>query len=254
MVIRETKRILLAPITWCSCLIFAIVILLGIAEDLSISDGGNGWFELLWLSENFGIGCLITPLIFPLAFAINAYEEKRNGYDWLLLLRSGYFRYCVSKTFSCLAGTVAAYTISMLMAVAMGCAINPSTIKNCTPEVLESFFPGGLWGNLANRANYWISLFVYLTGNSLNIALFSMIAVCTSVYATNLYIVCAVPFLLYRLGSYFGGIWDKMNYTLYAKPTASDSGLLQCLIMNALALLVLGCLYFCELKGKAYHA
>lgn len=252
MVKRELGRLLKAPVTYACIIIYMGVLFLGIIEDLR-AGSSIGWFEQFWLSENFGVACLIGTLIFPIAAAFGCYEERKGHYDWLVMMRSGYPKYCRSRVAAVVIGSMLMYVVSVALTVTVGSVFFPLVYRASNSEQLASYFPGGLWVWIAGRYGYWTSFFLYVLLNSLSVGIFSMVAVCVSVYSTNRYVICALPFFLYRIGTYLGGVLSRTAYSPFGRELQADGGAVNCIIMNLLAYLVLGYLYYFELKWRRTH-
>lgn len=251
MLLRELKRLFQSPLSYCCVLIYTGIMLLGIFPDLNTKTS-QGWFEKYWLTENYGVSCLITALIFPIAVASVCYEERRGGYDWLVVMRTGCRRYCLVKSAAACAGSVLLYLLSVLLFVCIGSVIDPGLLANCTGEALERYFQGAVWAGLAKDYGYWASFLLFVLLNALSIGIFGSLTVCLSVYSTNRYVICAFPFVIERLGGYVGGVLDRWHYipSVYASGTGT---IRQCILRSLAAYAVLGGLYLWEWKWRRRH-
>lgn len=253
MLYRELKRLFQSPLSYCCVLIYAGVMLLGILTDLS-GGTNQSWFGLYWYTENFGVSSLIAVLVFSIAVSAVCYEERRGGYDWLVMMRSGCGKYCFVKAAAACMGSILMYLLSTLLFVCIGSIIAPSTLSNCTAEGIERFFSvKGVWSELAEDYGYWASFAFYVLLNALSVGTFSIITVCLSVYCSNRYIICAFPFMIDRLGTYVGGILSRLNYTPFGHEYSADGRIVTCILWNLAACTVLGLLYLGEMKWRRSH-
>lgn len=251
---REIVQFFKMPISYGCMILYACILLMGILEDLSVGNGvSNGWFEQYWYAENFSIGQLVSPLIFPIAISGVCAEEQKGHYSWLVLMRSGYKKYCIQKMSAALIESILLYTVSIFIAVGIGSILFPTVLEMSTAESLAASYPGGLWGCLAIKSGYWFSFLLYVILNSLNIAIFSMMSICVSVFSANRYIIAALPFFLSRLGSFAGGWFAKITYTPFGKEWDADGGCVMCIIANLIAYLVLALIFITALKWRRRH-
>ena len=67
MIRREARRIVTSPLAWFCVVIYAAVLLMGIAETLKVKEAisDHGWLDLLCVSEEYGITTLVKNLVFP---------------------------------------------------------------------------------------------------------------------------------------------------------------------------------------------
>ena len=81
MIRREARRIVTSPLAWFCVVIYAAVLLMGIAETLKIKEAisDHGWLDLLCVSEEYGITTLVKNLVFPMSVASVYFDKKRNS-------------------------------------------------------------------------------------------------------------------------------------------------------------------------------
>ena len=84
MIRREARRIVSSPLAWFCVVIYAAVLLMGIAETLKIKEAisDQGWLDLLCVSEEYGITTLVKNLVFPMSVASVYFDEKKGKCDW----------------------------------------------------------------------------------------------------------------------------------------------------------------------------
>lgn len=84
MIRREARRIVTSPLAWFCVVIYAAVLLMGIAETLKIKEAisDQGWLDLLCVSEEYGITTLVKNLVFPMSVASVYFDEKKGKCDW----------------------------------------------------------------------------------------------------------------------------------------------------------------------------
>ena len=77
MIRREARRIVTSPLAWFCVVIYAAVLLMGIAETLKIKEAisDQGWLDLLCVSEEYGITTLVKNLVFPMSVASVYFDE-----------------------------------------------------------------------------------------------------------------------------------------------------------------------------------
>lgn len=148
MILREIKRILIAPLSWCCVFIYAAIMLVGISNELHY--GETGWMDLFHLTENYGIARLAKCLIFPMGAAACYYDERIGHSDWLKMMRSGRFRYCLEKTAVTVLGCVFLYLTSVAVFMIIGSIINPRIVE---AQRCGGMMQGGLWEKWANSGN-----------------------------------------------------------------------------------------------------
>lgn len=251
---REIVQLLRRPASYGCMILYACILLTGILEELSVGNGvSSGWFEQYWYAENFSIGQLVSPLIFSIAISGICAEEQKGHYNWLVLMRSGYKKYCIQKVSAAVIESIILYTASIILAVGMGSILFPDVFQASTAESLKASFPGGLWGTLATRVGYWLSFILYIILNSLNIGIFAIMAICISVFTSNRYIIAALPFFLSRLGSFAGGWFAKITYTPFGKEWDADGGCINCIVANLVVYLILSLIFVAELKWRRRH-
>ena len=80
MIRREARRIVTSPLAWFCVVIYAAVLLMGIAETLKIKEAilDQGWLDLLCVSEEYGITTLVKNLVFPMSVASVYFDEKKR--------------------------------------------------------------------------------------------------------------------------------------------------------------------------------
>lgn len=252
---REIAQLFKMPISYGCMILYACILLMGILEDLSIGTGisSNGWFQQYWYAENFSVGQLVSPLIFPIAISEICAEEQKGHYSWLVLMRSGYKKYCIQKLSAAIVESIILYTVSIFLAVCVGSILFPTVLEASTAKSLAASYPGGLWEKLAMKMGYWFSFFLYVLLNSLNIGIFSIMAICVSVFSVNRYVIAALPFFLSRLGSYAGGWLAKITYTPFGKEWDADGGSIRCIAVNGIAYLILSLMFVMALKWRRRH-
>ena len=83
MIRREARRIVSSPLAWFCVVIYAAVLLMGIAETLKIKEAisDQGWLDLLGVSEEYGIRTLVKIVVFPMSVASLYFDEKMRKCD-----------------------------------------------------------------------------------------------------------------------------------------------------------------------------
>ena len=130
MIRREARRIVTSPLAWFCVVIYAAVLLMGIAETLKIKEAISdmGWLDLLCVSEEYGITTLVKNLVFPMSVASVYFDEKKGKCDWVKMMRTSRFRYCVTKAIAVFAGSIFLYIMSVLAFVAIGSMMHPEIL------------------------------------------------------------------------------------------------------------------------------
>ena len=116
MIRREARRIVTSPLAWFCVVIYAAVLLMGIAETLKIKEAisDQGWLDLLCVSEEYGITTLVKNLVFPMSVASVYFDEKKGKCDWVKMMRTSRLRYCVTKAIAVFVGSIFLYMMSVL--------------------------------------------------------------------------------------------------------------------------------------------
>lgn len=254
MIIRDIKHMLRRPVSLFCVLIYTGVLLLGILEDIT-GETRIGCFEAFYFTENYGIATLLQSLIFPIAAAGCYFDERKGHYDWLMQMRSGQLRYCLSKITAVVLGGIILYMSSVALFFLLCIFLNSDMIAACTADYMAAYMgiKSGLWYHLASSGFYWVGVALYVFLYSLCIGIYNMIALCVSVFCRNRYVFYAFPFLLTRIGFIFGGYFSSTVYTPIGREICADGGVIRCIAMNLLAYAVLGCLYYRELKWRSVH-
>lgn len=146
MLIREIWRILKRPAAAGCIIIYAFVLLLGINSEITNPLGA---FYGFWMSENYGVAILILPLVFPIAAAGNYFDEKKTHCEWIMQMRSGQLRYCISKIIAAAAAGILLYLLSVGLFFVLLLLLCPGFVGRCTAEEI---------GNVMGKENSWYEL------------------------------------------------------------------------------------------------
>ena len=194
MIRREARRIVTSPLAWFCVVIYAAVLLMGIAETLKIKEAisDQGWLDLLCVSEEYGITTLVKNLVFPMSVASVYFDEKKGKCDWVKMMRTSRLRYCVTKAIAVFVGSIFLYMMSVFLFIAIGSMMHPEILK--TDNNLY-FLVGEMWQKWIQDGMYWGVFFLYVVLNSLQVAAWSsMLGLCVAAFSENRYVVAAVPF------------------------------------------------------------
>lgn len=155
MIRREARRILMSPLAWFCIFIYTAVMLMGIAETLKVKEAViyTGWLDQLCQTEEYGITVLVKNLVFPMSVASVYFDEKKGKCDWVKMMRTSRFRYCVTKAIAVFAGSIFLYIMSVLAFVAIGSMMHPEILTATKNSFL---LPGEMWQRWIQDVRRWI--------------------------------------------------------------------------------------------------
>ena len=211
MIRREARRIVTSPLAWFCVVIYAAVLLMGIAETLKIKEAISdmGWLDLLCVSEEYGITTLVKNLVFPMSVASVYFDEKKGKCDWVKMMRTSRLRYCVTKAIAVFVGSIFLYMMSVFLFIAVGSMMHPEILKTANNSY---FLVGEMWQKWIQDGMYWGVFFLYVVLNSLQVAAWSsMLGLCVAAFSENRYVVAAVPFFINRIFLYLGDMIDWLS-------------------------------------------
>ena len=144
MIRREARRIVTSPLAWFCVVIYAAVLLMGIAETLKVKEAisDHGWLDLLCVSEEYGITTLVKNLVFPMSVASVYFDEKKGKCDWVKMMRTSRLRYCVTKAIAVFVGSIFLYMMSVFLFIAVGSMMHPEIFKTANNSY---FLVGEMW-------------------------------------------------------------------------------------------------------------
>lgn len=164
MIRREARRIVTSPLAWFCVVIYAAVLLMGIAETLKIKEAisDQGWLDLLCVSEEYGITTLVKNLVFPMSVASVYFDEKKGKCDWVKMMRTSRLRYCVTKAIAVFVGSIFLYMMSVFLFIAVGSMMHPEILKTANNSY---FLVGEMWQKWIQDGTYWGVFFLYVVLN-----------------------------------------------------------------------------------------
>ena len=237
MIRREARRIVTSPLAWFCVVIYAAVLLMGIAETLKIKEAilDQGWLDLLCVSEEYGITTLVKNLVFPMSVASVYFDEKKGKCDWVKMMRTSRLRYCVTKAIAVFVGSIFLYMMSVFLFIAIGSMMHPEI--------------------------YWGVFFLYVVLNSLQVAAWSsMLGLCVAAFSENRYVVAAVPFFINRIFLYLG---DMIDWLSIVSPysyqpiqfwyTGTQVDLFWLAFKNLAVMFLFTCIFIEEMKWRSLH-
>lgn len=260
MIRREARRILTSPLAWFCVFIYSAVMLMGIAETLNVKEAviDTGWLDQLCQTEEYGITVLVKNLVFPMSVASVYFDEKKGKCDWIKMMRTSRFRYCVTKAIAVFAGSIFLYIMSVLAFVAIGSMMHPEILTVTKNSFLLT---GEMWQRWIQDGNYWTVFFLYIVLNALHVAAWSsMLGLCVSVFSENRYVVAAVPFFINRIFLYLG---DKVDWLSVLSPyqyrptqfwfSGTPMDLFGLVLKNLAVLFLFTFIFIKEIKWRASH-
>lgn len=260
MIRREARRILISPLAWFCVFIYTAVMLMGIAETLKVKEAviDTGWLDQLCQTEEYGITVLVKNLVFPMSVASVYFDEKKGKCDWVKMMRTSRFHYCVTKAIAVFAGSIFLYIMSVLAFVAIGSMMHPEILTVTKNSFLLT---GEMWQRWIQDGNYWAVFFLYIVLNALHVAAWSsMLGLCVSVFSENRYVVAAVPFFINRNFLYLG---DKVDGLSMLSPyqyrptqfwfTGTPMDLFLLVLKNLAVLFLFTFIFIKEIKWMASH-
>lgn len=260
MIRREVRRIVMSPLTWFCVVVYAVVMLMGIAETLKVKGKvvDTGWLDQLCTTEEYGITTLVKSLVFPMSIASVYFDEKKGKCDWVKMMRTSRFRYCVTKAIIVFFGSVFLYIVSVLIFVAVGSMIHPEILQVTNSSYLLT---GEMWQKWIREGKYWCVFFLYVFLNSLRVAAWSsMLALCVSAISENRYVIAAVPFFINRIFLYLGDMveWLFVINPYYYNPiqfwyTGTPADLVWLALKNLMVGFLFTCVFIEEMKWRASH-
>lgn len=160
MIRREARRIVTSPLAWFCVVIYAAVLLMGIAETLKIKEAisDQGWLDLLCVSEEYGITTLVKNLVFPMSVASVYFDEKKGKCDWVKMMRTSRLRYCVTKAIAVFVGSIFLYMMSVFLFIAVGSMMHPEILKIANNSY---FLVGEMWQKWIQDGTYWGVFFLW---------------------------------------------------------------------------------------------
>ena len=166
MIRREARRIVTSPLAWFCVVIYAAVLLMGIAETLKIKEAISdmGWLDLLCVSEEYGITTLVKNLVFPMSVASVYFDEKKGKCDWVKMMRTSRLRYCVTKAIAVFVGSIFLYMMSVFLFIAVGSMMHPEILKTANNSY---FLVGEMWQKWIQDGMYWGVFFLYVVLNTI---------------------------------------------------------------------------------------
>lgn len=260
MIRREARRILISPLAWFCVFIYTAVMLMGIAETLKVKEAviDTGWLDQLCQTEEYGITVLVKNLVFPMSVASVYFDEKKGKCDWVKMMRTSRFHYCVTKAIAVFAGSIFLYIMSVLAFVAIGSMMHPEILTVTKNSFLLT---GEMWQRWIQDGNYWAVFFLYIVLNALHVAAWSsMLGLCVSVFSENRYVVAAVPFFINRNFLYLG---DKVDGLSMLSPyqyrptqfwfTGTPMDLFLLVLKNLAVLFLFTFIFIKEIKWRSLH-
>ena len=233
MIRREARRIVTSPLAWFCVVIYAAVLLMGIAETLKIKEAisDQGWLDLLCVSEEYGITTLVKNLV---------------------------FRYCATKAIAVFVGSIFLYMMSVFLFIAVGSMMHPEILKTANNSY---FLVGEMWQKWIQDGTYWGVFFLYVVLNSLQVAAWSsMLGLCVAAFSENRYVVAAVPFFINRIFLYLG---DMIDWLSIVSPysyqpiqfwyTGTQVDLFWLAFKNLAVMFLFTCIFIEEMKWRASH-
>ena len=260
MIRREARRIVTSPLAWFCVVIYAAVLLMGIAETLKVKEAisDHGWLDLLCVSEEYGITTLVKNLVFPMSVASVYFDEKKGKCDWVKMMRTSRLRYCVTKAIAVFVVSIFLYMMSVFLFIAVGSMMHPEILKTANNSY---FLVGEMWQKWIQDGTYWGVFFLYVVLNSLQVAAWSsMLGLCVAAFSENRYVVAAVPFFINRIFLYLG---DMIDWLSIVSPysyqpiqfwyTGTQVDLFWLAFKNLAVMFLFTCIFIEEMKWRASH-
>jgi len=243
------KRLLSSGIFWIIVVINIVILIVGGWQDI-VFGGEQSALRLFIYSSNFGIGIIISLIVYAFPFLYMFCGEISGNVTKYQLIRYGNKRYFILQSLAAVLSVVilSFVTLVCFMVVAIICCGKTFSVM---PYEMESFAQNWYWSHGIDTT--W-ELYI-LAGVSYSLLLMPsvMFAVVSSLYIRNKYLIYAMPYVFFRLTQIISGLMGNLNldlYNTYIGAIYVDSGylMLHC-ILYPVGLTVLFAVYYVLVKN-----
>lgn len=198
MLAVDFKRCVKAPVFYISILLLYLCMVIGIAEELGISEHAQEMLMLFQITTSTGIAHIVVPVLVILPCALVYAEEIKEGFFYYNLIRTKKSSYILSKivTSVCTALAVAAGAVVLFLITCMLLGIRG--IGNGIADMYQ----GTYFQAYLEAGKTYIPFAAHLAAYIIFAGAWPLISLITSTYTGNKYIITAAPFIAERVISY----------------------------------------------------